>query len=414
MVAACVSLAAIACGDEDEEAAVDTATPSSATPESTTDPAETASDATTPTPSSQPTAEGLGYVPSVDDFWIVFIRGDTSPEAPLAGEIWVSRADGSDARQIFPGDVPVAFSGLGELPDGTDMVYLTSLNSETNRGSFAVGVADGVGLLNHSYEDLPGLVNAARSADGRYIAHSQPTGLNLYDTSTTERRTLFESGSGAECVAGDIAQCYRAFPMSWSPDGRLLLVTHSVYEGGWAEVIDPFTTPPTVHTTGSRDYPSAAVWSPDSDAACGHGQYADNSGLYLLEAPEWEAVNLIPDFEDYTVNTEARTVEACDWLDSNTIAYLVAKSGDVRDGELWIYERDSGQSTLLASLPDGTACCGGRMATVPGAREVVTQLLKLDGNDIVWSQPALVDLETGTITHILQPGDIVVDAFMSE
>jgi hypothetical protein len=135
------------------------------------------------------------------------------------------------------------------------------------------------------------------------------------------------------------------------------------------------------------------------------------SGLYLLESPDWEARNLFPEFEDYTINPDGRQVMACDWLNQSEVAFVTMREGP-REGELHVFNRDTRQSRLIATLPEGTGCCGGTIAAVPETSYVVAQLLRDEGGPhFVWSQPAVVDVRTGETQHVLQMEDIIVDVF---
>ena len=80
-------------------------------------------------------------------------------------------------------------------------------------------------------------------------------------------------------------------------------------------------------------------------------------------------------------------------------------------GELNLLDRRTGESRLIATLPDGTSCCTGALSVLADARLAVTQFIVNEGSQSVWSQPATVDLDTGETTHILQKGDLVVSTF---
>ncbi len=344
---------------------------------------------------------------------LLLLRGDSDPQYPAAGAIWISDLAGVNARQVTPEGVPAAFIGLVKSKTGETLVYYATQDAEGNTTVYSANLATSETASVLAYRDVPGFYYADISPDGQYIVHTQPAGLDMYDLTTGTSTTLFESGNGPDCLAGRLEQCYRAISPNWSPDGRLVTVVHTIYEGGWAEVVDPFQTPIAVLTTGDRSYPRMAKWSPGSDAICAYGVgLGEASGLYLLESPDWEARNLFPEFEDYTVNPDSRTLVACDWVSPNEVAFLTMVERPQRGGELHLFDRVTGQSRLIVQLPDGTGCCGGIIAAVPGTSYVVTQLLRDEGGpSFLWSQPAVVNLETGETKHILQKEDIILSAF---
>ncbi|TMG06652.1 MAG: hypothetical protein E6I02_07630 [Chloroflexi bacterium] len=81
-----------------------------------------------------------------------------------------------------------------------------------------------------------------------------------------------------------------------------------------------------------------------------------------------------------------------------------------REGELHIFNRDTGQSRLVTTLPEGTGCCGGTIVALPDTSYAVAQVLQLEGGqEFHLSQPAVVDVRTGATQHILQMDDIILD-----
>jgi len=384
----------VACTNEDEQA---TGSPTSTGTISTA------------TPTAAPSASAV-TLPGLSDVTLVFLRGDTDPNYPMAGEVWVSDGDGSNARQVTPTGIAASYLRLGQSNSGASLLYYITQDAEGNTMIYNTDLDTGERLLMLSYADIPSYYFADVSPDGRYVVHTQPLGLDIYDFVTGSNATLFQSGSGTDCVANVLAQCYRAIGPDWSPDGRLLKVVHSVYEGGWAEVVDPFQSPVSVLTAGDRAYPHNGSWSPDSDALCAQGiGLAELSGLYLLESPDWEARNLFPEFEDYTINPDSRQVIACDWLNPSEVAFMTMRERP-REGELHIFNRDTGQSRLVTTLPEGTGCCGGTIVALPDTSYAVAQVLQLvGGQEFHLSQPAVVDVRTGATQHILQMDDIILD-----
>ena len=358
------------------------------------------------TASSRPTESPVDPA----DAGIVFLRGQSDPQY-LTGAIWLSNLDGTNARQVSPEGVRASYVGRVASKSGSTLVYYAIQNAEGITTIHTTNLDTGETAAVLSYQDYPDHYSTDISPDGRYLVHTGPVSLDMYDFTTGSSVTLFESGSRLDCLANVIEECYRSIDPDWSPDGRLLKVVHGVYEGGWSEVVDPFVSPPSVLTTGDREYPLQAFWSPAGDAACAYGQYGDLSGLYLLESPDWEARNLFPEFEDYTVNPEGRGVVDCDWMSNDQLAYLTVRQTPRNEGEIYVFDRKSGTSTLIATLPDATSCCTGNLTVTPDGQLAVTQFLVFEGTTSKWSRPFVIDIETGAGVHVLEQGDVVVAAF---
>jgi len=386
----------IACTGEDEQATSDLAGTATVSTTATS----------TPSPSPSPS-----IIAGLENATLVFLRGDTDPDYPMAGEIWLSAADGSNARQITPANVASSYVGLVRSNSGADLLYYLTQDAEGNTSIHSGDLNTGETVPLLSYADVPKYYFADISPDGRYVVHTQPLGLDMYDLTTGGSTTLLQSGSAADCAAYVFEECYRAIDPHWSQDGRLLKVVHTVYEGSWAEVVDPFQSPVVVFTPGGRSSPHNGFWSPASDALCAQGiGLAGSSGLYLLEYPDWEARNLIPEFEDSATNPGARTVVDCDWAGPATIAYLVTAEIPSREGELYTLDRVTGETRLIVKLATDS-CCTGNVEALPDAPVAIAQILGSAGNLSVWSQPRLVVLETGVVTPILQEGDFILDSF---
>jgi len=305
-----------------------------------------------------------------------------------------------------------SYVSLISSKSGGHLLYYMSQDNEANTTIYSADLDTGDTVLVLSYRDIPDHYFADVSPDGRYIIYTQPLGLDMYDLGTGGSVTLLKSGSVPDCLANVLAECYRAIDPDWSPDGRLLKVVQSVYEGSWVEVVDPFQSSIAVPTAGDRAYPHNGRWSPGGDALCAQGiGLAELSGLYLLESPDWQARNLFPEFEDHTINLDSRQVTACDWLNQSEVAFVTMRAQPT-EGELHLFNRDTGQSRLITTLPEGTGCCGGTIAAVPGTSYVVAQILQVaGGQNFLWSQPAVVDVGTGETLHILEMDDIILDAF---
>lgn len=160
-----------------------------------------------------PTATGVESEPtfSPDGQRLAFVRGSRIGGAQT---VWVSNADGSNARQVAPGHTP-AWS-----PDGTEL--LTS----SDPGVWVVG-ADGNGLR---LVDAAGF-SAAWSPQGKRIAYLAASAygydggpLRVVDAAGGTPRTLVD----------------HAGPFAWAPDGASIATTlrESDLEGNPLVVLD--------------------------------------------------------------------------------------------------------------------------------------------------------------------------------
>jgi hypothetical protein len=344
---------------------------------------------------------------------LIFLRDQPDPNY-LHGAIWISDLDGSNARQVSPAGVNASYIGNRRSEANGFLIYYAIQDGTGTTTLYSAALDSGENTVALTYPDTPDYYSAHISPDGRYLVHTTPLSLDMYDFATGQTVTLFTWGSGPDCLANVFEQCYRAVSPEWSPDGRLLKVIHTVYEGGWAEVVDPFASPVAVLTEGNRSYPHNGTWSPGSDALCAQGiGLAELSGLYLLEHPDWEARNLFPEFEDWTINPDSRQVLFCDWLNENEVAFATVAELPETRGEVWLYDRATGQSRLITTIPEANGCCGGSIAAVPESDWVITQGLRHTSTDFVRTQPTVVDVRTGGKRHILREGDLILDAIPS-
>ena len=321
----------------------------------------------------------------------------------------MSDLDGSNERQVSPPGIKTAPAGTSRTEVGGTYVYYISEDSDTDRSLWRFDPATSETTMLVQYQDTPGEFYGDVSPDGAHFAHTEPLGLDLYDFASATTKTLFAAGSGSDCVSGTIAQCYSWIAPQWSPDGKLLLVVHSVYEGGWVEVIDPFQSPPAVYTQGSREYPSGGEWSPDSSTVCAQGQYGNTSSLYLLEAPDWEARRVTGEYEDYTQNPDGHGVLDCGWLNDDTV-YLAERQQPQLEAEVNILFQNTGDTRLITTLP-ATSCCSGRLVVPDGGRVAVAQLYGGSSGGYGWLQPSEVNLDSGAATPILHEGDVIAGYF---
>jgi hypothetical protein len=377
----------IACGDDEAPSP----TPSSL-----------ASESATPSPAATPTFPAA---------YLLFIRGTEEVGFPYLGELWMSDIDGNNERRITPEGVAAVAISPRRNEGGGAVIYFITKDGESERSLVRFDVDSETRDTVLSYTDALGRFYGDVSPNGQYYVHTQPLGLELYNIRDHTSRTLFASGHGATCQSVSIDECYNSWiAPAWSWDNSLLLTTHAVYEGGWVEVIDPHESPPLVLTEGSRGGPSQGEWSPRGTAVCAYGQYANTSSLYVLESPEWEARRATEELEDYTKNPDGRGVVDCGWLGEDNVLYLSVRQHPSVRGELFLLRRGSGETRLITELQDVTGCCAGKLLAAPDMSVAVTQFLDSD-QDYFWTQPAVVDLVTGDITHVLEKGDILVGAF---
>ena len=77
----------------------------------------------------------------------------------------------------------------------------------------------------------------------------------------------------------------------------------------------------------------------------------------------------------------------CDWPNDAEVVYSTIRQQQ-QEGELNILDRKTGQSRVVATLPDATSCCTGILEVVEGKPVAVTQFVVNQGTNTLWSQPA--------------------------
>ena len=241
---------------------------------------------------------------------------------------WSDIAGGPNVVQLTPADVRATFVGLAERDGATILYYLApdetgdSFNLEAR--DLATGETTTVGWTERVEDETYQL--GRLSPDGRYVAWGNREGIDLLDLTTDGRRRILTGNRGA-CEGGALGDCYGYWVRAWSPDGRLLLVQKTFWEGGVSLVVDPFQDVPQEIgqvLVGGDLAPFTAAWSPTSDAWCGHGHYEAPSGLYLSRQPEWQPRNLLPEFYTPEPGVSWRSVSDCVWLDENRIAFTTS------------------------------------------------------------------------------------------
>lgn len=234
LLAVVLAASIVACSEEAGETGPTSTTMASGEPSNVDSPA--------PTPAALPATT------------LVFLRGDASPEAPVAGAIWITDFDGTGARQLTPDGVEASYAGVSPSKSGSYLLYYITQDADGNTIVHSSDLRTGNTEEVLAYRDIPKFYFAAISPDGRYLVHTQPLGLDMYDLATGTSVTLFQSGR-ADCLTNLSDPCYRATNPDWSPDGRLLRVLKVFYEGGWAQVVDPFKSPAAVIASGDQRLP---------------------------------------------------------------------------------------------------------------------------------------------------------------
>ncbi len=365
----------------------------------------------TPTAASSPTAAGPSATPEVERMpRLVFLRPEVDVHWEPVGVIHMSDiAGGPDAVQLTPADVRATFVGLAEQDGATILYYLApdqagdSFNLEAR--DLATGETTTVGSTERAEDETYQL--GRLSPDGRYVAWGNREGIDLLDLTTDGRRRILTGNRGA-CEGGALGDCYGYWVRAWSPDGRLLLVQKTFWEGGVSLVVDPFQEAPQEIgqvLVGGELAPFTAAWSPTSDAWCGHGHYEFPSGLYLSRQPEWQPSNLLPEYELLEGNVPWRNVSDCVWLDEHRIAFSTSITGSeagVSDDitTVSIYDLETASVTPLVEF--ASAMIPPELFTVPGSS---TGLIF---NDRESGQPGLLNTTDGARSPILEPGDVVV------
>jgi Tol biopolymer transport system component len=150
-------------------------------------------------------------------------------------------AGGPNVVQLTPADVRATFVGLAEQDGATILYYLApdqagdSFNLEAR--DLATGETTTVGSTERAEDETYQL--GRLSPDGRYVAWGNREGIDLLDLTTDGRRRILTGNRGA-CEGGALGDCYGYWVRAWSPDGRLLLVQKTFWEGGVSLVVDPF------------------------------------------------------------------------------------------------------------------------------------------------------------------------------
>jgi Tol biopolymer transport system component len=202
------------------------------------------------------------------------------------GDIWVSYADGRDARLVIAHDVTGAdtggCTGVQWSPDGSRLAAV-DINSD-GQGKRRITVMTADGTLLGSFDVEFGPIAMAWSPDGDHLAVLAPQasvgGLWLLDgEGKLERELALPPQYRAEEASAFIS-------VSWSPDGRSLGITgcpcSSENSGSWILAVDG-SSAREIQFPGEGSAMSLA-WSPDGKRlAIGSGKWTEPSRA--LEGP---------------------------------------------------------------------------------------------------------------------------------
>ena len=393
-------------GDESEDAQVlepSASAPITATARPTLDPTPTP----TPLPTPLPSVSG-----DVAAYRAIFARDSAIDSRSAGGELWMSRLDGSGRKRISGEGESAALAGIAPHPSTrSEAMYFVTLDDATRRTIWAVDLATFERMKLFSFESRrDDQADAAISPDGRNIAYAHTLGIEMVDLYTGARRHLFDNGP-VECDAGS---CFGHSQPQWSPDGTLLAVRKTFWEGGTTVIVDPFASVLAPITNDSFDGPSSARWSPVGDQICGYGTYG-GSALFFAAAPDW-TFSLVPGGHEL-IGTYG-IVAACDWVTTGQVALALNVLRADTDGdvvpegsvEILLYDIAATTPRLVASFDQGIAIGTGPLIAIPQTTIVLTQQsITEPGQQYgTLSRPEAIDVNSGAQTPLLESGDRIL------
>jgi hypothetical protein len=309
---------------------------------------------------------------------------------------------------------------------GTDaLLYYATLDGEKARTLWEADLLTGESRRVLSFTGRHEFdAYASVSPDGRYVAYADSDSLRLMGLASGEDRLLLQ-GNGAGCDGHDIGGCFVYTTARWSPDGRLLLVQKGYYEGSRPVIVEPFAAAPTeVPAEGAPRGVNESVgphaWSPGSESFCGVNSY-DGTGLFVGSAPDWQLVDLVPEYELPTgpPGDPQRYIRSCDWLSADAIAFttlvaeydspLTRSAPSIFSIEVSIHRLPTRETEIVATIESE------QLLQTPAlfALSDGTVLLSYFAGPITTgkttpAQPEIVDLETGERSPVLSEGDWIV------
>jgi hypothetical protein len=403
-VAALALLAA--CGDDGEEATLSPSPSPSAS--ATASPSPTAEATQTPVLTASP---GSVVPAEVAERRVVFLR-DSEPYTE-AGEIWISRLDGTERERLTRDGETAKFAGIAtHYATGNETVYYVSVDGEFARSLWAYDRIAGMRSRVLSFESRSEhIADAAVSSDGRHVAYAHLEGIDMLDTSTGATKHLFDNGP-RDCIG--VSDCYMHSRPQWSPDGTLLMVKKTFWEGATTLILDPFADPVEVFTDASNLGPAISSWSIDGSAACAFGYYGEASGLVVSEAPAWEFVTVVPG--QSADGGIAVFVGSCSWFDERLVAYganiwRTGLNGSAPPPEISVqvrvFDRNTSLDRTVLEISGTSDTFSAEIIALPGTSLVVTQHRVQDAASGTISRPELINIETAARTWVLEEGDVL-------
>jgi hypothetical protein len=396
-----------ACGDDEEQAA--------SSPSPSPSASATASAAPTAAPTQAPvlTASPGSVVPAeVAERRVVLLR-DVSWLEEIGG-LWISRLDGVERIRLTREGETGRFAGLAtHYETGNETAYYVTVDGDSDRSLWGYDLVTGERTVVLTFESFRAhYADASVTAEGRYVAYASYAGIDMLDRATGTARHLLTNGEH-DCMG--FANCFSYSRPRWSPDGSLLMVRKTFWEGGTTVIVSPFGKSLEVFTNDVPLDPHSAAWSTTGRTACAYGRYDSPSGLYLADAPSWEFINALPAYEE--LDSELQYVLGCSFFDDHLVAFgvgidvgydeqkLIPRYGV----EVRVFDREIGEDRLVREvLPQVRT---GAVIAIPGSRLILTQQFideDLDGEGPP-TRPELIDIDTGGGTWVLEEGDVLVE-----
>jgi hypothetical protein len=336
---------------------------------------------------------------------IVFFR-PYEERGQYSGRLWISGIDGSDAQPVTPEGVEAVFAGMS----AGDTFYWVELVSEDEavlwRQTLPTGQREELLRFGRRYFGA-----AEIGPDGDRIAYIDYDSVYLFDLVTGEKRLLLQ-GNAIACDQQAAGQCFLYRNPQWSPDGELLVVQKSFYEGAVMVLIDP--DDPVEQEVGDRELDGAyiAEWSPDSRALCVIGRYAAPSAFYVARAPDWAMTGYLEDELESAptpgFDPSVGSASGCAWPSSDRLLASIANSENGYPARIGVLDLADATFSEFEFVSDDEGYSR-ELIGAPGQRLAVTQAFVAGGEYYKDPGPLhQVDADTGAIAPILQPGDWAV------